>query len=64
MTNLAILNNSIRTLNNLYSLANLHRASGNDQNINPTYFLRNDQTKALIAEIESENQPGNLTAQF
>lgn len=43
-------NNSIRTLNNLYSLADLHMGEMIQKDV--LLILRNDQTKALIAEIE------------
>lgn len=51
MSNLTILKNSIRTLDNLYSLNDLHLASGNDPKHRPNQFIRLDTTQELIKEI-------------
>ena len=56
MSNLAILNTSIRTYENLFNLKDLHIASGNEKKHEPNRFVRLDTTKALIAEIEKDNQ--------
>ncbi|MCQ9121003.1 bacteriocin [Rodentibacter pneumotropicus] len=55
MSNLTILNTSIRTLDNLFCLNDLHKASGSAKNKQPAFFIRNEQTKDLISEIDSEN---------
>ena len=56
MSNLQILSNSIRTFENLYSLNDLHQASGNENKHAPFRFIRLETTKELIAEIESDGQ--------
>lgn len=55
MSNLTILKTSIRSLNNLYSLNDLHELSGGEIKHRPTFFTRLDTTKELIAEIQSDN---------
>ena len=60
MTNLTILNNSIRSYENLFSLNDLHKASGGADKHSPFRFMRNEQTKDLISEINS--QTPNLVA--
>ena len=52
MSNLAILNTSIRTHENLFSLNDLHVASGGKDKHRPSFFIRLDTTKDLTAEIE------------
>lgn len=54
MSNLQILNNSIRTFETLHCLNDCHQASGNLAKHKPVLFLRLDSTKELIAEIERE----------
>ncbi|WP_323842647.1 MULTISPECIES: KilA-N domain-containing protein [unclassified Moraxella] len=56
MTNLVISNQAISTHNGLFSLNDLHKVSGNDKNHQPSNFMANKQTQALIAELENENQ--------
>lgn len=53
--NLIISNQAISTHNGLFSLNDLHKVSGNADKHKPTNFLRNEQTKNLIAELENEN---------
>lgn len=56
MSNLAILNTSIRSHENLFSLNDLHQASGGKSKHQPSFFIRLDTTKDLVAEIEKDNQ--------
>lgn len=54
--NLIISNQNISQHNGLFSLNDLHKVSGGEKRHEPNRFLRNQETKELIAEIESENQ--------
>ncbi|WP_396957731.1 KilA-N domain-containing protein [Nitrosomonas sp.] len=52
MTALTILSNSVHQLDGLYSLNDLHKAAGSEEKHMPFRFMRLEQTKELIAEIE------------
>lgn len=52
MTNLTIFSKEIRTLDGLYSLNDLHKASGGAKKHQPALFIKNQSTQNLIAEIE------------
>lgn len=52
ISELNICNKQIRTLNGLYSLNDLHRASGEKVKHKPAFFLRNNQTQEVIGELQ------------
>ena len=60
MSNLAILNTSIRSYENFYSLNDLHKASGNAEKHRPSLFIRLDTTQDLISEIQKEVKSTDL----
>lgn len=50
---LTVAGTAVRQFNGLYSLNDLHKASGGEAKHEPNQFSRLDQTQALIAEIKS-----------
>lgn len=51
MSTLTLGASEIRQLDGLYSLNDLHKAAGGEEKHRPTFFMRLDQTAALIEEI-------------
>ena len=55
---LTVLSVPVRIRDGLFSLNDLHKAAGGERRHEPARFLRNDQTKALIAEIKQNPDLG------
>ena len=60
MSNLIISQNAIRQIDNLYSLNDLHKASGNAEKHRPSLFIRLDTTQDIISEIQKEVKSTDL----
>lgn len=60
---LTIGSTSVRQVDGLFSLNDLHQESGGLANHRPGYFLDNEQTKALLQEIENAGIPAVKTKQ-
>ena len=54
---ISVANVSVRQFDNLYSLNDLHKASGGEARHKPSNWLQNKQTADLIAEIEIAGIP-------
>lgn len=63
MSNLTILSKEIRQLDGLYSLNDLHKASGGLAKHQPNRFIRLAQTQELIQEISKYPEMGILPVQ-
>lgn len=55
MPNLTIVSKEIRSVDGLYSLNDLHKASGGKKNHQPANFIRQSTTQELIQEIDSSS---------
>lgn len=57
-TELVILSNAISQIGGLYSLNDLHKASGAQKKDTPSRFIKLDKTTALINQIEQDPKKG------
>lgn len=58
MKHLTILGTDVRVLDGLFSLNDLHKASGGANKHRPSVFVNNDQTRELIQEVEKDSKAG------
>lgn len=56
-TALTIAGTSVRQVNGLYSLNDLHKAAGKEEKNKPSGWMRNQQTQDLVAEISKAGIP-------
>ena len=57
---LTISNSPIGIKGGLYSLNDLHRASGGEKKHKPAFFLRSEKTKEVVSELQNSNSLENI----